>query len=161
MKMIYRKFPKTASLPVTAAGSPDLGLALIRQSNRRAKFSTDEELVCRVERWERPSAGRCRRNSDFQLLSFLRRCWLPTRGPAHLSLNKEDWWMSVRTTSVNSGGEMGLIKYFAAPALSALVFHAPTVMAVSTTMGMPDVAGSCLSITVASTAFISGRSLLS
>ena len=65
--------------------------------------------------------------------------------------------MSVRTTSVNSGGEMGLIKYFAAPALSALVFHAPTVMAVSTTMGMPEVAGSCLSITVASTAFISGR----
>ena len=65
--------------------------------------------------------------------------------------------MSVRTTSVNSGGETGLIKYFATPALSALVFHSPTVMAVSTTMGMPDVAGSCLSITVASTAFISGR----
>jgi hypothetical protein len=65
--------------------------------------------------------------------------------------------MSVRTTSVNSGGEMGLIKYFATPALSALVFHFPTAMAVSTTMGMPDVAGSCLSITVASTAFISGR----
>ena len=65
--------------------------------------------------------------------------------------------MSVRTASVNSGGEMGLIKHFATPALSALVFHFPTAMAVSTTMGMPDVAGSCLSITVASTAFISGR----
>jgi len=52
---------------------------------------------------------------------------------------------------------MGLIKYFATPALSALVFHFPTVMAVSTTMGMPHVAESCLSITVASTAFISGR----
>jgi hypothetical protein len=65
--------------------------------------------------------------------------------------------MSVRTTSVNSGGEMGLIKYLATPALSALAFHSPTAMAVSTTMGMPDVAGSCLRITVASTAFISGR----
>ena len=65
--------------------------------------------------------------------------------------------MSVRTTSVNSGGETGLIKYFAAPALSAFVFQSPTAMAVSTTMGMPEVAGSCLSITVASTAFISGR----
>ena len=64
--------------------------------------------------------------------------------------------MSVRTTSVNLVGEMGLIKYFAAPALSALFFHSPNVMAVSTTMGMPDVAGSRLSITVASTAFISG-----
>jgi hypothetical protein len=29
--------------------------------------------------------------------------------------------MSVRTTSVNSGGETGLIKYFAAPALSGTV----------------------------------------
>src|SRR5215510_143558 len=65
--------------------------------------------------------------------------------------------MSLRTSSVNAGGEMGLIKYFAAPALSALVFHSPSVMAVSTTTGMPDVAGSCLSIRVASTAFISGR----
>jgi hypothetical protein len=65
--------------------------------------------------------------------------------------------MSVRTASVNSGGETGLIKYFATPALSALVFHSPNVMAVSTTMGMLDVAGSCLSITVESTAFISGR----
>src|SRR5262245_55154230 len=63
----------------------------------------------------------------------------------------------VRIASVNSVREMGLIKYFATPALSALVFHSPTVMAVSTTMGMPDVAGSCLSITVASTAVISGR----
>jgi hypothetical protein len=44
--------------------------------------------------------------------------------------------MSVRTTSVNSGGETGLIKYFATPALSALVFHSPTVMPVSTTMGI-------------------------
>ena len=65
--------------------------------------------------------------------------------------------MSVRTASVNSGGVMGLIKYFATPALSALVFHSPSVMAVRTTMGMPDVVGSCLSIIVASTAFISGR----
>ena len=65
--------------------------------------------------------------------------------------------MSVRMTSVNSRGETGLIKYFATPALSALVFHSPNVMAVSTTMGMADVAGSCLRITVASTAFISGR----
>ena len=65
--------------------------------------------------------------------------------------------MSVRTTSVNSGGETGLIKYFAAPALSALLFHSPNVMAVSTTMGMSDVAGFCLSIRVASTAFMSGR----
>ena len=52
---------------------------------------------------------------------------------------------------------MGLIKYFATPALSALVFHSPTVIAVSTIIGMPDVAGSCLSNTVASTAVISGR----
>jgi len=65
--------------------------------------------------------------------------------------------MSVRTTSVNSRGEMGLIKYFATPASSALVFQSPNVVAVSRTMGMPDVAGSPLSITVASTAFISGR----
>ena len=65
--------------------------------------------------------------------------------------------MSVRTTSVNSRGEMGLIKYFATPASSALVFQSPNVVAVSRTMGMPDVAGSRLSITVASTAFISGR----
>jgi hypothetical protein len=65
--------------------------------------------------------------------------------------------MSVRMTSVNSRGETGLIKYFATPALSAFVFQSPSVMAVSTTMGMPDVAGSCLRITVASTAFISGR----
>ena len=40
--------------------------------------------------------------------------------------------MSVRTTSVNSGGETGLIKYLATPALSALAFHSPTAMAVST-----------------------------
>jgi len=65
--------------------------------------------------------------------------------------------MSVRTTSVNSGGEMGLIKYFATPALSALVFRSPTVMLVSTIMGIAAVARSCLSITVASTTFISGR----
>ena len=65
--------------------------------------------------------------------------------------------MSLRTTSVNSGGETGLIKYFATPALSALLFHSPNAMAVSTTMGMAEVAGSCLSIVVASTAFISGR----
>jgi hypothetical protein len=65
--------------------------------------------------------------------------------------------MSVRTASVNSAREMGLIKYFATPALSALVFHSPSIMALSTTMGMPDVAGSCLSFTVASTAVMSGR----
>jgi len=65
--------------------------------------------------------------------------------------------MSVRTTSVNSSGETGLIKYFATPALSALVFQSPIVMLVSTTMGMPDVARSCLRIRVASTTFISGR----
>lgn len=65
--------------------------------------------------------------------------------------------MSVRTTSANSGGVMGLIRYFATPALSALAFHSPSVMAVSTTTGMPEVIGSCLSSTVASTAFISGR----
>src|SRR5215475_12522846 len=63
----------------------------------------------------------------------------------------------VSIASINLVREMGLIKYFATPALSALVFHSPTVMAVRTTMGMPDVAGSCLSITVASTAVISGR----
>jgi hypothetical protein len=65
--------------------------------------------------------------------------------------------MSVRTISVNSGGEMGLIKYFATPALSALAFQSPTVMLVSTTMGIAAVARSCLSIRVASTTFISGR----
>src|SRR5262249_33511334 len=54
--------------------------------------------------------------------------------------------MSMRTASARSTREMGLIKYFATPALSALVFHVPNVVAVSTTMGMPDVAGSCLSI---------------
>ena len=65
--------------------------------------------------------------------------------------------MSMRTASARSTREMGLIKYFATPALSALVFHVPNVVAVSTTMGMPDVAGSCLSIILPSTAFISGR----
>src|SRR5215468_3813358 len=82
---------------------------------------------------------------------------LVTGKESHLSVNEEPSSMSVRTTSVNSGGETGLIKYFAAPALRALLFHSPNVMAVSTTMGMSDVAGFCLSIRVASTAFMSGR----
>ena len=85
------------------------------------------------------------------------RSWLLVRGQAHLSVKEEGGGISLRTASLNSGREMGLIKYFATPALTALVFHSPNAVAVSRIMGMPEVAGSCLSIRVASTAFISGR----
>ena len=52
---------------------------------------------------------------------------------------------------------MGLIKYSVTPALSALFFHSPTAVAVRTTIGIAEVAGSCLSIVAASTPVISGR----
>ena len=60
-------------------------------------------------------------------------------------------------TFIKAWGEIGLSKYSAAPALSALAFHSPTAIAVRTTIGILEVAGSCLSIAIASTAVISGR----
>jgi hypothetical protein len=81
--------------------------------------------------------------------------WIDERPLKKIELTAQSSVDSLRITFSMSGRLVGLTKYSATPALSALFLQSPSDVAESTIIGIPDVAGSFLSISIAFRVFMS------